>query len=331
MNSQLKVLFKTRGGHKEGMGDIMISLAMAEEFRKNGIRSIVFVVNENEKVEEIITTKGFTVIHEDNFYNSIQYHDIDILIANQLNTPFSEIEKLRKCVKMLVTIDDTGKSALLADLRFNVLYPIENAICDLSYIPLAPIFQQKHKDYKDIKEKVENILVLQGGSDTYGFIPKIVKSLSFLPNDIQVDVVLGPNFQHYDELEKSIRSCSIDLNIITGLTDLSELMLKADLAISAAGVSLFELACLGVPTIVVCAEEFEVATASRLEAAGFGVNLGFGNRVDNEQVQKKVKELIKDVEVRRNMSITGKRLIDGRGSQRMVEYILKLYSRAWEE
>ena len=57
------------------------------------------------------------------------------------------------------------------------------------------------------------------------------------------------------------------------------LMRSADLAICSAGLTLFELACLGTPVVVICAEIFEEETAQYMEKNGFGINLGFGERV----------------------------------------------------
>lgn len=324
MSEQLKVLFKTKGGHKEGMGDVTSSLALAEEFRNKGHKAF-FLVNNNGNVISLISQAGFEYHIAESMAELnalIEDKKFDIAILNQLNTPEHEALLFKKHSYLLATIEDNGISAKSADLRFNVLYPIEGAVTDFKYIPLAPVYQGKHKNERQIKEKVENILVTQGGSDTYGFIPKIITALYAVPEGISINVVLGPNFSHDMELDAVLDKSPRRYNLIRGVSDLSGLMLQADLAISAGGNTLFELACLGVPAIVICAEFFEVETADRLQKEGFGINLGFGKYVAEKEIYKAISLLIHNTEMLIKMSRKGKTLIDGQGAKRVAENVL---------
>ena len=90
---------------------------------------------------------------------------------------------------------------------------------------------------------------------------------------------------------------------------------------------MFELACLGVPTIVVCGEPFEVGTANRLEKEGFGINLGFGKYINGKNIHSAVSRLMSDFAMRKIMSITGKNLIDGYGIIKIIEKIKNVYNQ----
>ena len=309
------------------MGDITSSLAIAEEFRSHG-NGVIFIINSNKKVVDLVSQKGFesnTAKSMAELTNSLNGRQFDIVILNQMNTPEDEALLFKRHSKMLVTIEDTGSSTQYADLRFNILYPIDDSINDFKFIPLASVFQDKHRIPKEIKEDVENILVTQGGSDTYGFTPKIAKALYNVPANISINVVLGPNFSHDSELNDMMEESPRKLNLIREKNDLSDLMLETDLAISGGGNTLFELACLGVPTIVVCGETFEVITANRLQKEGFCINLGFGKNVDEREIYNTVNRLFCDANLRINMSTKGKKLIDGSGIKRMVEAITKFF------
>lgn len=330
---KLRIMFKTKGGHKEGMGDVTSSLALAEGFRSHG-NEVAFIINSNKNVVDLVLQKGFGINTAESMAelaNCLNEKQFDIAILNQMNTPEDEALLFKNHSKMLVTVEDTGIGAQLADLRFNILYPIDNSISDFRFIPLSPVFQDKHRISKEIKGKVENILVTQGGSDTYGFTPKIIKALSLILTDISVNVILGSNFSHDIELENVLSKSPRKINIIKGKNDLSDLMLETDLAISAGGNTLFELACLGVPTIVVCGETFEVETADRLQKEGFGINLGFGKYVDEKDVYNIVNQLVSDANLRIKMSIKGKELIDGSGIKRMVDAMTETYYRKCKE
>lgn len=77
-----------------------------------------------------------------------------------------------------------------------------------------------------------------------------------------------------------------------------------------------------VSAIVLCAELFEVGTADRLQKEGFGINLGFGEYVDEKDVYKALSLPIHNTEMRVKMSGRGKFLIDGQGTKRVAESAL---------
>lgn len=323
--TRLKVLFKTKGGHCEGMGDVTSSLVIGEEFKRAG-NDIYFLINNNKNVVDLISKNrlNFSVVKEiEEIESFLRNHFFDIVILNQLNTPEPEAMLFKNSSKRLVSIEDTGQGAQLADIRFNVLYPIDNAITDFKFIPLAPMFQKRHNMNKVIRERVESILVTQGGSDTYGFTPKILNALRGVSDSTKINVVLGPNFSHYSKLETVLNSSLRDFDIVKDNDELSGLMMGSDLAISAGGNTLFELACIGVPTIIVCGEKFEIETAERLQKEGFAINLGFGQYVKEKDITSSVNKLIDDFSLRKSMSLKGKTLIDGQGTRRMVKKIIE--------
>ncbi len=84
---------------------------------------------------------------------------------------------------------------------------------------------------------------------------------------------------------------------------------------------MFEMACVGTPSLVVCGEPFEVETATRLEKAGAVMNLGFGGELDYAQVPVALEALAANTDKRRRMSLRGRQLIDGRGCERVVGMI----------
>jgi spore coat polysaccharide biosynthesis predicted glycosyltransferase SpsG len=323
------ILFKTKGGHKEGMGDVTSSLAIAEEFEKQNFK-VQFFINKNTSVVELLKKAGYEYhkILELSELNSLFGNELwDVVVLNQLNSDYEEALFFRRASKVLVTIEDTGQSAELADIRINVLYPIDESITDFSYIPLSGSYTRNKNVKKSSMNKVEKMLITQGGSDTYGFTPKIVKALSPISDSIEINVILGPNFSHMKELVKVLDENHGYFNLVMRESDLSHLISESDLAISAGGNTLFELACYGVPTIVVCGELFEVITADRLEREGFGINLGFGRNVAEESILMATKTLIQNHELRQSMSNKGKKLVDGEGIKRIFSIIRELYQK----
>lgn len=325
----LKVVFKTKGSHKEGMGDITSSLSLAKEFREAS-HQVFFIVNNNDSVQRLIYDNGFTYNLANSATEIEQYIsklDIDIAILNQLNSPKDEALVFKKCSRMLVTIEDKGDAASLADLRFNILYHSDGAITGFEFMPLDSVFQLKHIKEKIIKKEIRKLMVTQGGSDTHGLTPKIIKALEALPVSIKASVIIGPNFSHQQKLEDVLQSIQRTFELISDKTDLSDIMFESDLAVTAGGNTLFELACVGTPAVVICGEPFEVETAERLQKQDFGINLGFGADVEGNKIYSTVQSLATDYGLRLKMSRMGKELIDGRGTERMFKRVVEEYAK----
>ncbi|MDE2589870.1 MAG: hypothetical protein KGL95_09440, partial [Patescibacteria group bacterium] len=84
---------------------------------------------------------------------------------------------------------------------------------------------------------------------------------------------------------------------------------------------------LGIPSIVICGEKFELETANALQKKGFGINLGFGATVSKKKIALSTKHLLSDYALRKNMNHVGTKLIDGKGSERISEFITKLVDK----
>ena len=277
-HDRLKLVFRTEGSHKQGMGDIFGSIALAEAFQKE-TSAILFLVKDNRETKNVLHDKGFTFQVADKLDEEIDIlseYQPDVVIINKLDNPPDYIKILKQHASLLVTIDDAGEGAKYADLNLKVLYPVEGSISDPSYITVRKEFLNARQQECKIRQTVSKVLVTQGGSDTHGFTPKSLSAIDKVGNDFSVVIVIGPAFKHHKELDNVLAGMKKTVDVLHNVKNFSELMLEMDLAITAGGITMFELACLGVPSIVVCGERFEVATAERLESYGVVLNLVFG-------------------------------------------------------
>ena len=79
-----------------------------------------------------------------------------------------------------------------------------------------------------------------------------------------------------------------------------------------------ELACVGIPQLVVVQAEAHWPTAQRLEEEGAATCLGWHASVSAQTIRQAVLQLLSDVVERKAMSRCGRQLIDGRGPDRLV-------------
>jgi len=319
----MRIVFRTEGNHAQGMGDIWGSLALAAAFGSS--HDIHFVISDGQLARETIAGRGYRVTLVPGLEEEIRSLSAlapDIVIVNKLNSEARHVRSLKSVAKFVVTIDDCGEAAQAADLNVNVLYPVEGSVTGPQFVTLREEFRQVHR-IKPVAPNVQRLLITQGGADTYGFTPSILKAVFESRFQGEVMVILGPAFRHENEFKAVVADRSPLPTVIRNANNMAELLGSADLAITAAGLTMFELCCVGTPSLVVCAEFFEVATASRLEEVGAVINLGFGANLDYKQLTSRLNGILEDFELRRRMSDRGRALVDGRGAERVAQVILE--------
>lgn len=305
----------------------MGTLAVAEALQAimPAMAVTTMIDNDAEAIEAVRSVSGeFEIVENlDQEIAYIQRMRPQAIVVNMLNNNPERLERFRRNTDLLVTIDDTSDAAKVADIRINPLYYAEGAVNDFSFVALSHEFIRANGIPKDVARRVANILVTQGGADTYGFTPKILRALDDIDPDCRIIVVIGPAFKHHHQLNECINQCRRRFEIVHSPANMCELMQQSDLAITAGGNTMFELACVGVPAIVICGEPFEQETAQRLQQYGVVRNLGFGENVSEETIAETVGRLMEASEERRSMGGKGQKLIDGRGAERVAAMVAR--------
>ena len=126
----------------------------------------------------------------------------------------------------------------------------------------------------------------------------------------------GLGYQNYDAL-KQFDGISIHKNV----SNISDYMQMADLAFTSAGRTTYELALLGVPSIVMAQNQREMTHFFASEEFGF-YNLGLGTEVSNEDIQTSFVALLGSKTTR--MEMREKMLsVDLRNGKRKIITLIK--------
>jgi len=95
------------------------------------------------------------------------------------------------------------------------------------------------------------------------------------------------------------------------------LMQRADLAITAAGGTIYETACLGLPSLVLVLAENQEKNAGACRRHELAVVMGAASALAPSDVAQAVSRLMHDPAARHRMRTRGRALIDGRGPERI--------------
>jgi UDP-2,4-diacetamido-2,4,6-trideoxy-beta-L-altropyranose hydrolase len=175
---------------------------------------------------------------------------------------------------------------------------------------------------REIPEVARYVLVTLGGSDPDNLTLKVIQALQEVKApDLEVRVVVGASNPHAGELERVAGQCPIPIRLIHDAQNISELMAWADVAISSAGSTVWELLFLGTPTLVVILAANQRQIAEVVERQGVGGNLG---RAENLSIQSLAESLIliaNDSNWRRKISRSAQQVADGQGTQRVMPFL----------
>ena len=98
-------------------------------------------------------------------------------------------------------------------------------------------------------------------------------------------------------------------------------MLWSDLAITGGGLTKYETAVTGTPSVIISQVAHQAELAKEFEREGTALHLGLGSKVGEEDIAQAVERLLRDDALRAEMSKRGKRLVDGKGIERIISEI----------
>lgn len=189
------------------------------------------------------------------------------------------------------------------------------------YILLRPEFLAESRSH-DVSPVARRILVTMGGSDAENVTWKVMRALLPLRGEYEVRVVIGAGNPNLGSLQKLVENPESHFVLEQNPSNMAPLMHGADLAISAAGGTCWELAYLGVPAILIVLSSDQVPNAEALSRSGAAENLGWHANLSPQQIRQRIQNVAHDMEKRRAMSASGRKLVDGKGAERVVDFLL---------
>lgn len=172
-------------------------------------------------------------------------------------------------------------------------------------------------------ERASRILVTLGGSDPAGQTPRVLKLLSGVEGPLEIRVVVGALAGHLEACRhEAVRNRHhVEILHDVDARRMAELMRWADLAVSGAGQTLFELYATGCPCIALQLADNQRLTGRLLERIGAGRMIWQAGLTD-EAILREVRELAGDRMAREQMSRAGRAAVDGLGARRLAEVLL---------
>lgn len=167
-----------------------------------------------------------------------------------------------------------------------------------------------------------------GGTDAFGAAPLVVPALVATGLPFHLEVVAATE-ERRRELASVVPLPGQKIDVIAPTDRIAELVVRADLVVSAAGTSSWELLCLGAAVGFVCVAANQEASYERAMTAGLGVGLGRLSAIatDMTGATEALRRLLDDDDERTSSRARGWATVDGAGSRRVVDAFQALRGR----
>ena len=320
----------------------MRCLSIAGAYKKHG-HEVLFITADHN-ADNIIERFGFDHVcleskwdditgETDQLKGIIKENNPSLLFVDSYSVTQSYFNALSQFTK-LVYMDDLNDLTWNVDAIIN--YNVYSTSLDYSnyegtrtMLILGPKYAPLREEFRRIPAKqikdVTDIFVSAGGSDPECITIKLIKDICPIFEKIKFHFVVGslnPRIEEIKELSLNQPNAILHINE----NNMSGLMQKCDLAISASGSTLYELCACGVPTITYSLADNQLLAMKQFEQQD--LMKCAGDCRNNDGFVGKIKELldllISNSDQRSNMSSKMQRLVDGLGVEHIFEALTDL-------
>lgn len=321
----MKIIILTEGSKEIGFGHITRCVSLYDAFQKNGITP-QFVINGDQSVQPLLNRKNYRIldwiVEKEIFYSLIENADCVIvdsyLISNNLCNLISDIVKTpvfidfiqkRKYKRGIVIDGSITQSKFIYGHEICYLKGIE-------YVMLREEFNEIPQ--RVIRKNIQSILITLGGTDIRNLMPLIQTVFSNV--SIKKKLVIGSGFVNIEEISSKVDT-NTELIFQPDAEGMKRLMLEADMAITSGGQTLFELARIGVPSIIVGIANNQNNNINFFKRKQFSFAGWWSDTDLKKNLLLQFKEF-ENFELRTNISRNIKEIVDGKGVNKVVKKII---------
>lgn len=345
-DGRLRVAMVCDAGPEVGIGHVMRCLALGEELVARGVR--VVVVADLDRVPwaaEQVRRRGIEIVSPGPGDRRDALGVLDVLarvepssvVVDSYRLPASVYAELRQRWPLLA-LTDGDPAGRVADLYLDQNLGAESSawalpdgarhLGGLDYAQQRrDIVRQRPSAPKVAADEHRPLRVLAffGGTDAFGVSPRVVRLV--VRTGIAVELTAIAATPELAEEIAGIEPAPGQAVQVIGPTDiLAELVADADVVLSAAGTSAWELFCLGAAVGFVCVADNQREACVRMDEDRLAVGIATLAELDGdaEGAVARMRDLLGDVRLRERLRAACWVMVDGRGAARVADAFLAL-------
>ena len=332
-----------------GSGHLMRCLALAQAWQDAGGTAVALIAEAAPAIEERLRREAIEVARFDASPGSENDAKRTAIFALDRQTPWVVLDGYcfdgayqaaikSRGLRVLLIDDDVHAEQYSADLVLNqnahAVESLYKSRATYTKLLLGPRYAMLRREFhslrdwqREIPEFARRVLITMGGSDPDNFTLQVLEALPLVEaKSLEIVVVIGGSNPHRATLEKAAAGLNARyaLRLVENALNMPELMTWADVAVSAAGTTSWEMCLLGLPFLVVDLARNQVPVAERLHELGVAWHVGSSRDCSSAKIASELTRLLASRETRSRMSRAGRELVDGRGASRVCAAMLRM-------
>jgi len=161
-------------------------------------------------------------------------------------------------------------------------------------------------------------MVALGEDDPHQQTLGLAKQLLSVPRIGIVDVLVRREHPALEKIQEVVEANKERMELAIEPSEIAAKIVRCHFAITSGSGWSLELACVGVPQLMIVQDEAHWPNAQRLEEEGCATCLGWHESVTPQTIRQAAQNILTDPLERQAMARCGRQLIDGRGPDRLV-------------
>jgi UDP-2,4-diacetamido-2,4,6-trideoxy-beta-L-altropyranose hydrolase len=327
-----------------GIGHVMRCLALAQAWQEKGREATFASSMLSPKLRARLRSEGIICAHipssPGSAFDALQTAELamiknaDWVVVDGYHFGSDYQRIVKESGRHVLFVDDNRHAGhYYADLVLNQnlhadgsLYinrePHTRLLLGTDYVLLRSEFRRMSRSVRAIPNTATKLLITLGGSDPDNVTSAVVTALQKANTGaLKVKVVVGANYMYYNELLSCASESKTPMQLVINPTNMPELMMWADLAISGAGTTCWEMAYLGLPGILLIIADNQRASAEELHRKETFVTLNGKRPLDEAEFLETFHQLLYNKERRETLSWNASQMVDGQGVFRVLEQV----------
>ena len=333
MKRNPKILILTEGGKGIGFGHVARNVALCQAFGEKQIYPKL-LINGDGSFNNLLESNKYKIFDWlKNPNTTLDFiRKADIVIIDSYLAKIDFYRKVSSLVKIAVYADDYKRMVYPRGIVVNgaisannIDYPFRK---DTVYM-LGPKYTALRKEFwyvpqRRVRRRIRSVMMTFGGHGLNDIMIVILKALAEKYPMVTKNIVISNGLQDREKMN-GIKDRNTNFIMNPDAEIMKKTMLHSEIAISAGGQTLYELARIGVPTIAVTVADNQINNIKGWTAAGFIKHAGSIMQNSKARIAGNVIANIKLLEnesEREYMSSVGRKFVDGQGAGRIVSMIL---------
>jgi len=329
-----KALFRFDASPEIGGGHAIRSLALADHLAACGWEISIACSRSTVEMLPRLKTLGYQIIELDcagpeeaDYIKQFFQDTFSWVIVDHYGRDEIFEKSCRKFSNNILAIDDLADRSHDCDVLLDQTLGRQDTdyrglVPDTATVLTGPSYSLLRPEFSAMRQKRNQgrhgLFINFGLYDSANLTELSVIGLSETEIDFPVNIALGRNAPNLAQVSKIVERLPEQFRLHIEPENIAELMASHDLYLGAAGSTVWEICCLGIPSILIVTADNQRGVASAMEKSGAAICLGDANDISPNDISARVTELFSKQKTLSAMALKSQRINDGWGAGRLA-------------